>query len=1607
MRTLRWILAASAAVLAALLLDNAGTWTWPAAARHATAIALLLGLVVLLRAGHGQRGVVALAALLCVLALAIEVRSLNRGPDVERWQREEDTTCRAHFERVRDRILALEALARGVGDTVLAQIGGDPSGEVRPEQRARWFELLESTLGRAHADPAAPAGSALGIQLLDAHGELLAWAGAVHPERTSTRLTYFGRGDREVYFRRRGVFTLLTYDRHDARATNPAAGTPAALQNVRVLVDMPIRIVDRVRNRVPDSWSLEDELSDPDRRVQLEFGARVPPYLAQEDLEIRTDAAVGSQVEFVVRGADGHARVVGRLSGVPLADRFTSGHQRAAAQQAWLLAIAALLGFVVFARTFVSGHPWFRYVLLVVPIGPILAIWALRFLLAALHVPRPTLGSTLFDPSAFGMAGAAGLLRTPLDLLLTALAVFASAMLVFLYRVRAENRDKHLTGSPWSAARCWLGAITGAAVVGLVVRFGVDAVGEIAANASPRLVGAELDPFAAATACVHAALLAGVSGLVLLVGLLVAAVIPLRRASVQVVSAVVGLVLVLGVQGSFVAAALAAALFAVGVWLRSLLRDERFTSFSLAGFALVALTATICAEAIHREYFRQRQEAVLERAASVRRIVDDKRALVLEQVLQDLQHDAALQATLRFGPDLDRSALAFDVWAGTLLSDLGWSCQVRVYDAFGSLTSEFAVDMPYGRDTATRELQERARLQGTRVEQTEVETTSTGRVRVYRGAVPVRVAGRLRSVVVIDLPFAHESLALAAGTRQRAPELLRTVQEDGVGARADEWQRDLLAWIENGVVVESSTPYLEVGRVAELRPSDDAAWQSLELVNGTYHVSRVGNGDRALLAGFRRATPLDRILEWTQLASLYFVVTLLGLLLLIGIGRTSAAGAWLPAILVPKRIGFQQKLMGAFLVVALLPSVVLSVATRDIMRDRSIGRNRDAALAKARSAEAALADLVGREIEAVRESEYLREVLKQEESPPVRDIGHLEFSQIMVLHGDGRLILDETLSNLSDAEARAFVERAGGRVFASRDEGGGLNLGAVAPVWFSPREGMSEAAPDAELYFLYYRRRLTDNLLRDLAPILNTDISGFLGPDLIASSQRSLATAGLLPATMPSEAFKDIVLRRNRYAVIEERPGAQRYFSGYLPLEDRGGERIATLAVSQFLQPDDFAVEAERTRALVVGLSTLMFILTLVLGVAFAARIFDPVRSLIEGTRRVAGGELTFRLRARAGDEIGELERSFNDMAGRLQSARSALDERRRYLEAVLGNIASGVVSTDVHGRIMAANPAASGILGLAGATVVGRTFAELAAESQEPGLQRFWDRVASAPEGEVFEIGLQRGAQHGTLRIIVTGLRPSDQEAEALGRVAIFEDVTQLIQSKKLSAWAEMARQVAHEIKNPLTPLKSEAQFMERAFRDKSERFDEIFTDGMRTIVKQVDALRRIATEFSNFGRVQKLEPRPVNLGEVLRSVSTPYSNMDGLHLELQNGGAGAFPGGDVNVLADEEGLRKVFANILENAREAMRGRPNGRIILRVEPPRAGRIQVIVADEGEGLSSEAQQRLFEPYFSTKSTGTGLGLAITRGILEELGGSISLSNRPEGGTEARVTLVVV
>jgi nitrogen fixation/metabolism regulation signal transduction histidine kinase len=235
---------------------------------------------------------------------------------------------------------------------------------------------------------------------------------------------------------------------------------------------------------------------------------------------------------------------------------------------------------------------------------------------------------------------------------------------------------------------------------------------------------------------------------------------------------------------------------------------------------------------------------------------------------------------------------------------------------------------------------------------------------------------------------------------------------------------------------------------------------------------------------------------------------------------------------------------------------------------------------------------------------------------------------------------------------------------------------------------------------------------------------------------------------------------------------------------------------------------------------------------------------------------------------------------------------------------------------------------------------------------------------------------------------------------VFVFEDLTELIQSKKLSAWVEMARQIAHEIKNPLTPIRISTQFMQRAYEQRSEKFDQIFREGADTIIQQVDVLKRIASEFSSYGRMQQLEVGSVPVEPMLDNIIKPYlNNPAGVKVDVRNGCP------DAAVLVDPEAFRKICTNLVENAMDAMPS--GGALDVSCAPEDVDGVpcvRVSFRDTGPGLSSEAEEKLFEPYFSTKTTGTGLGLAICRSLSQEMGGDIEVSNAPGGGVVASVLL---
>jgi two-component system nitrogen regulation sensor histidine kinase NtrY len=348
--------------------------------------------------------------------------------------------------------------------------------------------------------------------------------------------------------------------------------------------------------------------------------------------------------------------------------------------------------------------------------------------------------------------------------------------------------------------------------------------------------------------------------------------------------------------------------------------------------------------------------------------------------------------------------------------------------------------------------------------------------------------------------------------------------------------------------------------------------------------------------------------------------------------------------------------------------------------------------------------------------------------------------------------------------------------------------------------------------------------------------------------------------------------------------------------------------------------------------------------------------------------------------------------------SQQTLVERRRYLETILQNIGTGVISTDGHGHVRTVNAAAGRILGVPPAEILGRTAAELVDAGKAPEI---FSLLGVGPGAERFvsdEVEMARGERKATIKYMRTRL---EHEGAYRGTVFVFEDLTELIQSKKLSAWVEMARQIAHEIKNPLTPIRISTQFMQRAYEQKASQFDRIFHEGTETIMQQVDVLKRIASEFSSYGRMQQLRVESCPLDPMIRTIVAPYErNESGVVVHYDNGVA------DARVMVDPEAVRKICSNLIENALEAMPDGGDLRVACEEVSDNGGRmVRVSFRDTGPGLSDDVAERLFEPYFSTKTTGTGLGLAICRTLSQEMGGDVTVRNVRDGrGVEAVLTL---
>ena len=496
------------------------------------------------------------------------------------------------------------------------------------------------------------------------------------------------------------------------------------------------------------------------------------------------------------------------------------------------------------------------------------------------------------------------------------------------------------------------------------------------------------------------------------------------------------------------------------------------------------------------------------------------------------------------------------------------------------------------------------------------------------------------------------------------------------------------------------------------------------------------------------------------------------------------------------------------------------------------------------------------------------------------------------------------------------------------------------------------------------------------------------------------------------------------------------YTIGSSPVADRGTVVVAIPLPAEFSQAVHqveasqqryflWSQERRRVRQTYIGLLLLLTMIVLFvttwLALFLAKLVTRPLAALAEATQEISRGRLDYRVDVRATDEIGDLVRSFNIMAEELEASRrqlesstrdlgmanTELDQRRRQMETILESIPTGVLSLDANRRVTHTNQALlrmfhpdgthDGIQFPRGASLV-EVFPPEVLEDFEPLLRRA-DRMGFTTSQ------MEMPLSYGSLNVAVT-VAPLRHQGDRSGYVVVFEDLSDLLKAQKQAAWREVARRVAHEIKNPLTPIALSAERIQRHL-DRSTSSERgsmgVVRSCAETIAGAVETVRRLVDEFSTLARFPVAKPQPADINEIIENALSMFDGrMDGvgLHKSL----AADLP----KVMADNEAIKRAVANLVDNAAEAT----ENAVVREIEISTAlvasrDAVEITVSDTGHGVTRELKEKLFLPYFSTKKRGTGLGLSIVSRIVEDHHGSIRIEENHPVGTRFIVELPVV
>lgn len=584
--------------------------------------------------------------------------------------------------------------------------------------------------------------------------------------------------------------------------------------------------------------------------------------------------------------------------------------------------------------------------------------------------------------------------------------------------------------------------------------------------------------------------------------------------------------------------------------------------------------------------------------------------------------------------------------------------------------------------------------------------------------------------------------------------------------------------------------------------------------------------------------------------------------------------------------------------------------------------------------------------------------------------------------------------------------------------------------WFNVRveaalEGgvhLGQSALDAMLADL---KQKGDNMSLNLAfQPLNTQISvlndlreksGVQEAVLLTMQGKIIAFSSNDPASFLPETPSLTQLRQalqKDYGVIEPIAGKGLYLRVLVPvtMNDIGGEA----RIIQLLQPvpkqlsntaeavqavyqdyQELSLSRESLKQVFALTLTLVLMLSMLSAVSVAfvlsRRLSAPLSVLADGTRAIARGDYETVLPVQTHDELGILVQSFNSMTRRLGDAtqaaersRASVEEARVYLETILAHLSSGVLALNDKGELRTYNLAASNILGVVLGHFANHPFEKLGQEF--PALKNFAIAILAqshAETGAEWQSEMEIVTAQGKRTLLLRGTRlPYSADS---GYLVVFDDITTMVQAQRDAAWGEVARRLAHEIKNPLTPIQLSAERIEHKLSSKLDAADsEMLKRATGTIVAQVDAMKTMVNEFSEYARAPALNLTTLDFNQLVKDVLALYEPQ-GIKFKV------TLAKQSIHVLGDPTMLRQVLHNLLQNAQDALDGVKNATIELTTKK-KADEVLLLVSDNGAGFPVEILSRAFEPYMTTKNHGTGLGLAIVKKIIEEHKGSITIEN---------------